>query len=214
MALLAGRRRKAPAERGPSGLVSFTSSVSLSRPVHHIHPLHPEDDPLRFTRYIIAACAAFALSQFSFLAHAQEAEPVIQDGSTVSIEYTLKLDDGSVADTNVGGDPLVFTQGESQILPALESALTGMKAEDTTEVTLTAEEGYGPVREEAFQEMPVDALPEQGRHVGAQLVGQGPSGQPIFARVVEIDEGTAKVDLNHPLAGKQLHFDVKVLSVE
>ena len=77
----------------------------------------------------------------------------------------------------------MFTQGESQILPALESALAGMKAEDTTEVTLSAEEGYGPVREEAFQEMPVDALPEQGRHVGAQLVGRGPSGQPIFARV-------------------------------
>jgi FKBP-type peptidyl-prolyl cis-trans isomerase SlyD len=169
---------------------------------------------LRLTRYTIAAVAAFALNQFSSLANAQEAEPVIQDGSTVSIEYTLKLDDGSVADTNVGGDPLVFTQGESQILPALESALAGMKAEDTTEVTLSAEEGYGPVREEAFQEMPVDALPEQGRHVGAQLVGRGPSGQPIFARVVEIEEGTAKVDLNHPLAGQQLHFDVKVLTVE
>jgi FKBP-type peptidyl-prolyl cis-trans isomerase SlyD len=50
--------------------------------------------------------------------------------------------------------------------------------------------------------------------VGAQLVGRGPSGQPIFARVVEIEEGTAKVDLNHPLAGQQLHFDVKVLTVE
>ena len=134
--------------------------------------------------------------------------------STVSIEYTLKLDDGSVADSNVGGDPLVYTQGQSQILPALESALTGLKAEDSKMVTLSAEDGYGPVREEAFQEMPVDMLPESGRHVGAQLVGRGPSGEPVFARVVEINEGNAKVDLNHPLAGQQLHFDVKVISVE
>jgi len=169
---------------------------------------------LRLSRSIIAATAAFALSQFSFAANAQEAEPVIQDGSTVSIEYTLKLDDGSVADTNVGGEPLVYTQGESQILPALETALAGLKAEDTKEVTLSAEEGYGPVREEAIQEMPVDMLPENGRQVGAQLVGRGPSGQPIFARVVEINEGNAKVDMNHPLAGQALHFDVKVISVQ
>ena len=73
--------------------------MSLSRPVQNIHPLLREDDPLRLTRYTIAAVAAFALNQFSSLANAQEAEPVIQDGSTVSIEYTLKLDDGSVADT-------------------------------------------------------------------------------------------------------------------
>lgn len=169
---------------------------------------------MRFSRPILAAVAAFLLSHLSFAANAQEAEPVIQDGSTVAIEYTLKLDDGSVADSNVGGEPLVYTQGESQILPALETALEGLKAEDTKEVTLSAEQGYGPVREEAFQEMPVDMLPEEGRKVGAQLVGRGPSGQPIFARVVEIEEGTAKVDLNHPLAGQQLHFDVKVLSVE
>ena len=169
---------------------------------------------MRFSRYTLAAASAFLFSQFSFPVHAQEASPVIQDGSTVSIEYTLKLDDGSVADTNVGGEPLVYTQGQSQILPALETALAGLKAEDTKEVSLTAEEGYGPVHQEAIQEMPLDMLPENGRQVGAQLVGQGPSGQPIFARVVEINEGNAKVDMNHPLAGKALHFDVKVISVE
>ncbi|MEJ2515574.1 MAG: peptidylprolyl isomerase [Gammaproteobacteria bacterium] len=169
---------------------------------------------MRFQRFFAAVAALTALSFFSLAAHAQEAEPVIQDGSTVSIEYTLKLDDGSVADTNVGSDPLVYTQGESQILPALESALAGLKAEDTKEVTLGPDDGYGPVREEAFQEMPVDMLPEDGRKVGAQLVGRGPSGQPVYARVVEINEGTARVDLNHPLAGQNLHFDVKVVNVE
>lgn len=169
---------------------------------------------MRFPRFLAAFAATFIVFPISLAAQAQEAEPVIQDGSTVAIEYTLKLDDGSVADTNVGGEPLVYTQGESQILPALESALEGLKAEQTKQVTLSAEEGYGPVREEAFQDMPVDALPEQGRHVGAQLVGRGPTGQPVFARVVEINEGQAKVDLNHPLAGKELHFDVKVISVE
>jgi FKBP-type peptidyl-prolyl cis-trans isomerase 2 len=203
-----------PAERGPPGLVSFTPRGGSFPSCPVSQTLHPEDIPLRLSHSFIAAAAACALFQISFAANAEEAEPVIQDGSTVSIEYTLKLDDGSVADTNVGGEPLVYTQGESQILPALETALAGLKADDTKEVSLTAEEGYGPVHEEAIQEMPLDMLPENGRQVGAQLVGQGPSGQPIFARVVEINEGNAKVDMNHPLAGKTLHFDVKVISVE
>ena len=70
---------------------------------------------------------------------------VIEQGRTVSIEYTLKLDDGTVADTNVGGEPLVYTQGSGQILPALEKNLEGMAADDTRSVQLTAADGYGEV---------------------------------------------------------------------
>jgi FKBP-type peptidyl-prolyl cis-trans isomerase SlyD len=145
---------------------------------------------------------------------AQEDAPVIQDGSTVSIEYTLKLDDGSTADSNAGGEPLVYVQGEQQILPALEDKLLGMKAEETREVTLTPEEGYGPVHEEALQTVPLDIIPEEARNVGARLVGQGPQGQPLHAVVKEINEENAVVDLNHPLAGENLHFTIKVVSIK
>lgn len=147
---------------------------------------------------------------------AQEEEPVIEDGKTISIEYTLKLEDGSVADSNVGGEPLVYVQGESQILPALEAELAGMKAEEIREVTLEPDQGYGPVRQDAIQPVPLDKIPEGARHVGAQLMGQDPNGNPIYAKVTEVneDESQATLDFNHPLAGETLHFEVKVVSIQ
>lgn len=162
---------------------------------------------------------AVAVAALSFLfigasLEAQEEVPVIKDGSTVSIEYTLKLDDGSTADTNVGGEPLTYVHGEQQILPALEAQLAGMKPEETREVTLSAEEGYGPVREEGFQEVPLEMIPEDARQAGSRLVGQNQQGQPIHAQVKEVRDETAVLDLNHPLAGQNLHFDVKVLEIK
>ncbi len=162
----------------------------------------------------LAALAALSFVVIGAPLQAQEDAPVIQDGSTVSIEYTLKLDDGSTADTNAGREPLVYVQGEQQILPALEDKLLGMKADETREVTLTPEEGYGPVHEEALQTVPLDIIPEEARTVGARLVGQGPEGQPLHAVVKEINEDSAVVDLNHPLAGQKLHFSIKVLSIQ
>jgi len=162
----------------------------------------------------VAALAVLSIVIFGAPLQAQEDAPVIQDGSTVSIEYTLKLDDGSTADTNAGSEPLIYVQGEQQILPALEAKLLGMKAEETREITLTPEEGYGPVHEEALQTVPLDIIPEEARNVGARLVGQGPQGQPLHAVVKEINEDTAVVDLNHPLAGENLHFSIKVVSIK
>jgi FKBP-type peptidyl-prolyl cis-trans isomerase SlyD len=164
-------------------------------------------------RKLLAAASAALVFVYGAPLLAQEEDPVIKDGSTVSIEYTLKLADGSTADSNVGGEPLVYVQGEEQILPALESKLLGMKTEETREVTLSAEEGYGPVHQEGLQTVPLEMIPEEARHEGAQLVGQGPHGEPIHARVTELQDETATVDLNHPLAGQELHFEVKVLDI-
>lgn len=161
-----------------------------------------------------AALAALSMVLIGAPLQAQEDVRVVQDGSTVSIEYTLKLEDGSTADSNVGGDPLVYVHGEQQILPALETKLVGMKADESREVTLTPEEGYGPVQQEAFQTVPLEIIPDDARHAGARLVGQGPHGEPIHAKVTEINEDTAVVDLNHPLAGETLHFDIKVVDIE
>jgi FKBP-type peptidyl-prolyl cis-trans isomerase SlyD len=160
------------------------------------------------------AAAAALIVFFGAPLPAQEDAPVVKDGSTVSIEYTLKLDDGSTADSNVGGEPLVYVQGQQQILPALEEKLLGMKADETREVTLSAEDGYGPVHEEGIQTVPLELIPAEARHAGARLVGQGPHGEPIHAQVREILEDTAVVDLNHPLAGESLHFEVKVVNID
>ena len=146
---------------------------------------------------------------------AQDTDPeVIESGSSVGIEYTLKLEDGTTVDSNVGGAPLTFIQGSGEILPALEAELLGAKVGDTKEVQLTAENGYGPVNPAAFQEVPLDKLPEEARVAGTMLMAGGPDGQEHPVRVNEVKEETVVLDFNHPLAGKTLNFDIKVLSIE
>ncbi len=145
----------------------------------------------------------------------QEKEaPVVEDGRTVSIEYTLSLEDGTTADSNVGGEPLVYEQGKQQILPALEEALEGMHVDDTKQVTLTPEEGYGKVNPEAFQEVEAENIPEDAREPGTMLVARDSSGNERPVRVHSVEDETVVLDLNHPLAGKILNFDVKVLAIE
>ncbi len=143
-----------------------------------------------------------------------EGTAVIESGSTVAIEYTLKIDDGTTVDSNVDGDPLTFTQGTGEILPALEEALLGAKVGDTKQVQLTADQGYGPVNPAAFQEVDMDKLPEDARTAGTMLMAAGPDGQQHPVRVHEVKEDTLILDFNHPLAGQALSFDIKILSVE
>ena len=143
-----------------------------------------------------------------------EEVPVIQEGSSVSIEYTLKLDDGTTVDSNVGADPMIYQQGGSEILPALESALFGLAVGDTKEVRLTAEQGYGPIQPEGYQEVELDMVPEDARTVGTMLTATAPDGQQQAIRVHEVKEATIVLDFNHPLAGQALNFDVKILAID
>ena len=138
----------------------------------------------------------------------------IANGSKVAIEYTLTLGDDQVVDTNVGGQPLQFTQGAGHIIPGLENALTGKKQGDSLKVKVVPEEGYGPVNQEAIIEVQKNQLPENAQQVGMQVQGQTPEGQTVQAQVVELRDDVAVLDFNHPLAGKTLHFAVKILEVQ
>ena len=142
------------------------------------------------------------------------AQDTVGDGKRVSLEYTLTLEDQTVIDTNVGETPLVYTHGTQQIVPGLEKQLVGLKTGDTKKVEVSPEEGYGEADPNRFQEVPTENIPEEARSVGKKLQGQGPDGQMMFAQVTEVKEKTIIVDLNHPLAGKKLFFDVKVLKIE
>lgn len=142
-----------------------------------------------------------------------EKAKVVQKGSKVGIEYTLKLEDGTLADAS-RGEPLVYEQGAGQVLPALETAVGGLEVGQEKQFTLPPEEGYGPVREELFRSVPVEQIPEGSRHVGATLVARNPSGGEYPATVREVREEEIVLDLNHPLAGKVLIFDVKVVSID
>ncbi|MDJ0853172.1 MAG: peptidylprolyl isomerase [Myxococcota bacterium] len=159
---------------------------------------------------------AFLVSAFASapgIAQAEESSKVVSDGNRVSIEYTLKLADGSTADTNVGGEALVYVQGQSQILPALEAELLGLKIGDSKQVSLTAAQGYGEVDPGLFQTVPASAVPEGGRKVGTELVAETPSGQRVV-RVHEVKGEEIVMDLNHPLAGQALEFDIKIVAIE
>lgn len=147
-------------------------------------------------------------------AQEEEGPTVIEPGRRVSIEYTLTLDDGVTADSNVGDEPLVYEHGKGQILPALEQSLEGLQAKDTKQVTLPPEEGYGEVDPEAFQTVPAEMIPEGAREAGAQLVAESQDGSRQVIRVHEVKESEIVLDMNHPLAGKTLHFDIVVLGVE
>lgn len=150
------------------------------------------------------------------LATAAEGEKskVVVDGSRISIEYTLFLEDGTVADTNVGGAPLVYQQGGSQLLPALESQLAGLAVGDNKEVSLSAAEGYGEVDPKLFHVVPASDIPEDARTVGTALVAQSTGGQQQHVRVHELKGEEIVLDLNHPLAGQPLRFDIKILAIE
>ncbi len=136
-----------------------------------------------------------------------------EENSVVGIEYELTEAGGSeVLDSNKGGAPLEFIIGKGQLIPGLEKALVGMNAGDTADILVKAEEAYGLRDEEAVQELPRDQFEGIELEKGMSLYGQGQNGETIQVNVVDFDDNTVKVDFNHPLAGKDLMFNVKVIS--
>ncbi len=136
----------------------------------------------------------------------------IQENQVVTIEYELKVD-GEVVDSNVGKDPLEFTFGIGQLIPGLESRMTEMNEGDSEAITVPAAEGYGEYNAEAKQALPKEQFGDLQLEVGMPLQGQGENGQPIQVVVEEIKDNEVVVDFNHPLAGKELNFDITVKSI-
>ena len=169
-------------------------------------------------RAVIVIACWLAITHSSVYAQdeqtAVDENPVVEDGRNVSIEYTLKLADGTVVDTNVDGEPLVYTHGNQQLLPALEKELEGMAATDTRSVQISVADGYGEVDPGLFREVPQEQVPEEARQVGQVLYAETPNGQPFQVKVHEIREDAIVLDMNHPLAGEALTFDIRIVSVE
>lgn len=139
---------------------------------------------------------------------------MIENGYRVSFEYTVFLEDGTEVDSNIGEDPMVFVVGTGQIFPALEQELLGLKVGEQKHVLLAAKDAYGPVLPEAFREVDLETVPTSFRYVGAVLGVQDPAGGVYPIRVHKIDQNKVTLDFNHPLAGKSLAFDVRILSVQ
>jgi FKBP-type peptidyl-prolyl cis-trans isomerase SlyD len=141
------------------------------------------------------------------------ASPPIKEGSRVGIEYTLTDEGGQVLDSNKGQEPFTYTHGKHQIVPGLETALAGKRAGDVAKVTVKPEDGYGKVDPKAQIEVGRERVPADIK-VGSELTGRTSDGETRSVRVKEIKDKSVVLDMNHPLAGKTLVFDVRVLSVE
>ena len=142
------------------------------------------------------------------------AGPAVEKGSTVRIEYTVTDEAGKLLDTNKGGKSFQFTHGRKEMLPGVERQLLGMHPGEEKKVVVKPEDGYGLVDPTAQTEVPKDAVPPASQEVGKRLLARSQSGEPRLVSVKEVKERTVVIDLNHPLAGKTLLFDVKVLEVD
>lgn len=138
---------------------------------------------------------------------------MIENGKQVAIEYSVFSDDNTQIDSNVGKDPLIFLFGAHQILPALEEALRGLEVGDNKEVTLIPEHAYGDVNPHAFKKVAAKLIPEDLRFEGALLVVSDEQFGEMLIRVDSVQGEEVILDFNHPLAGKTLKFDVKVLDI-
>lgn len=138
----------------------------------------------------------------------------VTEGLVVSLEYTLRLDDGEVIDASEE-EPLEFLQGHHQIIPGLERALAGMKVGESKEVIVAAADAYGEDDDEAYQRVERDVFPpDMTLEEGMQLrMREAQSGEPVDVIIAEVDEDSVLLDFNHPLAGEELHFQVKVVGL-
>jgi peptidylprolyl isomerase len=136
---------------------------------------------------------------------------MIQQGNTVLVHYTGKLQDGTVFDSSEGRAPLQFTIGSNQVIPGLENGLIGKAAGEKVTLNIPSEEAYGPIREELKVKVSNDQLP------GKVEIGQGLqtviNNQTVNLVVKEIMSEGALLDANHPLAGEDLIFEVEVVQV-
>lgn len=134
----------------------------------------------------------------------------VDDGKVVSMHYTLHVD-GRVVDSSEGGEPLQFIQGMGHIIPGLEHQLYDMQVGDAKSITVSPREGYGETDETAFMDVPRQAFPDNvPLDKGTELELRDQAGNPVYARIDGVSDDNIRLDMNHPLAGKELNFDVKI----
>jgi len=141
-------------------------------------------------------------------------EKEVKNDLVVSINYTLKVDNEVIASSIDDEEPLEFLQGHGNIIIGLEREILGMKIGEKKDVIVSPVDGYGEIDEEAYIEIPSNQFPENiPVEVGIELEIQDEDGNPAYARIEEIENNIVLLNLNDPLAGKELHFSVEVLQL-
>ena len=138
----------------------------------------------------------------------------IKQGSKVTLHYTGTLDDGSVFDSSEGREPLAFTVGEHQVIRGFEDGVLGLSVDQEKKIDIAPEQGYGQKHDQLIQQVPKELFKDFSPEIGQQIGLMGKDGRQMTASVTDVSETHVTLDLNHPLAGKNLHFSVKIVSVE
>jgi FKBP-type peptidyl-prolyl cis-trans isomerase SlyD len=137
----------------------------------------------------------------------------VDDGQVVSMDYTLHVD-GEIVDTSEGREPLDFLQGVGNIIPGLERELYGMEVGQSKKVVVAAADAYGEFQEDAVVNVPKGEFPEQiPVEVGTELQVRGQNGETLHGRITKVEGENVELNFNHPLAGKELHFDVTITAL-
>tara|TARA_B110000211_G_C13926051_1_gene485002 strand:+ start:175 stop:621 length:447 start_codon:yes stop_codon:yes gene_type:complete len=139
----------------------------------------------------------------------------VKENNTVKVNYTGKLSDGQVFDSSEGKEPIEFTLGQGQLIPGFEKGLIDMELHEKKTITISKEEAYGEINQALIQEVKKSELPqEMAPEVGMGLVSKSPDGQEMNLLVIEVREESIVIDGNHPLAGKELIFDLEVVAIK
>ena len=138
----------------------------------------------------------------------------IAANTVVTMHYTLTLDDGSEVDSSVGAEPLAYLHGAGNIVPGLESQMTGKAVGDKFKVDVSPDQGYGQRTDEAVQTVPRSAFPpDADLQDGVRFQAQDGEGNPVMGVIEKVTEDEVRVDFNHLLAGETLHFEIEVVGV-
>lgn len=139
----------------------------------------------------------------------------IKKGSIVTLHYVAKLEDGQVLESTSGRDPIKFKVGSGEVLKGLDESVIGLKKGDKVEITIPPEKGFGPWRDDLLKKIPRSALKGDSEpKVGMIVELKSELGGSIPAIITEVTEKTITIDLNHPLAGQTLKFEVEIIDVE
>jgi len=130
----------------------------------------------------------------------------------ISFEFSLCYQNGELIDSNVDKEPMSFRTGVDEMLPTLEKVLIDLDVLEEKRVFLSADEAYGPVRNDLIRKFPLKSIPESARQIGRKVMAMAPDGSEEMVDVIDIRGDQIALNFNHPLAGKDLRFDVKIIT--
>lgn len=138
----------------------------------------------------------------------------IKPGDIIELHYTAKFDNGVTFDTSVGQEPVEFEVGSGQVIQGVDDGVVGLETGEKREITINPDKGYGAHQDDLIRQAPREVLSGQQVQKGEIIQLQTADGEVIPAQVMDVDDETVTFDLNHPLAGKILKFDIEIVNVK